>query len=85
VLIFYIISNSGELLIFVCQVLDEGLVEILTANRECVLRIRALPLPEGVADCILQHQEAIRTLDRLVKAHITQDDDSLQVCLSYFA
>lgn len=47
------------------EVIGEGLVEMYTPNHLCVVQIRALPLPSGVVECILRHQDVIKTLDAL--------------------
>ena len=69
------------------EVLDEGLVELLTPNQECVVRIRALPLPGDVVTCLVKHQEVIRMLDVLVADCAAQHADvkpALQVwCIVY--
>ena len=48
------------------EVLEEGLVEIWTPNHECVVRIQAAPLPADVVECLIKHQEVIKTLDALI-------------------
>lgn len=57
------------------EVLEEGLVEVYTPNRQCVVRIRAVPLPAGVTDCILRHQEVIKTLDAMAAHRAGQTCD----------
>lgn len=57
------------------EVLEEGLVEIFTPNHQCVVTIRAVPLPNGVTDCILRHQDVIKTLDALVAVRAGENCD----------
>lgn len=57
------------------EVLEDGLVEIYTPNHRCVVRIRVVPLPPGVTDCILRHQDVIKTLDALAADHAGQTCD----------
>ena len=57
------------------DVLDEGLVEMLTPDCTCVVRIRAVPLPAGVVECLVKHQEVIKTLDALVAEWDGQNPD----------
>ena len=57
------------------EVLEKGLVEILTPNHACVVRIRAVPLPAGVVECIEKHQEEVKTMDALVTEQAGQNPD----------
>ncbi|PVD19820.1 hypothetical protein C0Q70_20311 [Pomacea canaliculata] len=57
------------------EVVGEGLVEIYTPNQLCMIRICAVPLPLGVVDCILRHQEVIKTLDAMAAQCAGQNSD----------
>ncbi|KAK3097670.1 hypothetical protein FSP39_011945 [Pinctada imbricata] len=57
------------------EVLDAGLIETLTLNRRCCLRIRALPLPEPVTCLLEQSQELLRTIDQISNTKSTDVSD----------
>ncbi|KAK7465188.1 hypothetical protein BaRGS_00037651 [Batillaria attramentaria] len=72
-----VVLSSGRLKEFEDddEVLEEGVVEIYTPNHKCVVRIRAVPLPAGVTDCILRHQEVIKTLQAMAADRAGQTCD----------
>ncbi|KAL8613440.1 hypothetical protein ACOMHN_057159 [Nucella lapillus] len=57
------------------EVVEEGVVEILTPNQECVVRIRVLPLPKEVVECLFGHQEVIKTLNTMVAELASQQSE----------
>ncbi|XP_076444086.1 elongation factor-like GTPase 1 isoform X2 [Babylonia areolata] len=48
------------------EVVEEGVVETTTPNQRCLVRLRAVPLPGEVVQCLLRHQDVLRTLERMV-------------------
>ena len=45
------------------EILEEGLVEMMTANQKCVVRIHALPLPNEVTLLLEDNTDLISTID----------------------
>ncbi|XP_046350555.2 elongation factor-like GTPase 1 [Haliotis rufescens] len=55
--------------------LEEGLIEVYTSNRKCVLHVRAAPLPESVTCLLNNHPTIIKTLDQNTTARINDKSE----------
>lgn len=55
--------------------LEEGLLEVYTSNRKCVLHVRAAPLPESVTRLLNNHPTIIKTLDQNTTARINDKSE----------
>ena len=54
------------------EVLEEGLVRIFTPSKNCMVQIRAKPLPPKVTELLESNQFLIKTLDQYVSAKIAE-------------
>ncbi|XP_013413557.1 elongation factor-like GTPase 1 isoform X1 [Lingula anatina] len=58
------------------ELIEPGLVETLTPNRMCTIRLRAIPLPYEVAKIIDDHAELIKTLEKYSMARLVEKEDT---------
>lgn len=58
-----------------------GVITVSTANRQCTLQIRALPLPPKVTDLLLQNAALVKTVNKLLSAGSTSEkaNEQLQI------
>lgn len=56
----------------------KGVIEILTPNKKCKIKIRASPLPERVLDCLMQNFEYIKIMAKLVTSRHKTDSQLLE-------
>ncbi|XP_046678882.1 LOW QUALITY PROTEIN: elongation factor-like GTPase 1 [Homalodisca vitripennis] len=57
---------------------EDGVVTMYTANKQSVVKLRAVPLPQDVTTFLENHQELIRTMDRHLHAHGSELSETMQ-------
>ncbi|XP_046553975.1 elongation factor-like GTPase 1 isoform X1 [Haliotis rubra] len=55
--------------------LEEGLIEVYTSNRKCVLHVRAAPLPESVTCLLSNHPTIIKSLEQNTTARFSDKSE----------
>lgn len=60
------------------EVLERGLVKMFTPNRNCMIQIRALPLPTEVTDYLDENQDLIKTLDQYVLSKMSEKNKAVR-------
>lgn len=59
------------------QLNKKGIIELLTPNRKCKIKIRALPLPEEMSKCLTDNNEQLKIMAKLVNSRQMQNPQFL--------
>lgn len=55
------------------QLNKKGIIEILTPNKKCRVKIRAYPLPEALLQCLIENHEQLKIMAKLVTSRHAQN------------
>ncbi|XP_070543409.1 elongation factor-like GTPase 1 [Ptychodera flava] len=64
--------NLDELLDEDTEIMPDGLVKMQTANRQCSICMRAIPLPEPVTELLEINAEVIKVLDKVARGKMDE-------------
>lgn len=59
-------NNKGDLLSSRKQITKHGIIELVTPNKKCRIKIKCSPIPELVVDCLMSNTETLKMLGKLV-------------------
>lgn len=59
-------NNKGELQSSRKHITRHGIIELLTPNKKCRIKIKCSPLPSLVVDCLVSNAETLKVLAKLV-------------------
>lgn len=55
------------------QLNKKGIIELLTPNKRCRIKIRATPLPEALSECLIDNNDLLKTMAKLVTSRHMQN------------